>query len=414
MKEHVIEACKLLAGIYRDRTYADRVFDGGEASALSERLVFGVLERDVEISYILAQLVEKKPRKPVEILLKVGVYALLYIDNIPDYAIVSECVEAAKSTGKGGAAGFVNAVLKAVSARRYRMPAPSDPEYDEVHFSKPRWFVDRMKAEYGDARTRAILEEPESDFVHIRVNRRLSSDDAVKKLFDARAHEYAPSAVGGFLVRVTPLVKSLLAEGIVTYQSSSSVLAVDALAPGGKCEVLDLCSAPGGKAVYASELAPASSVTACDIHPHRIELVKKYAARMKADNVHPVLSDATVFEPRFEGRFDFVMADVPCSCFGTFRKHPDVFLQRGEDEIKKLAAVQRRIADNAVRYLKDGGVLVYSTCTLFAEENEKNAGYIASLGLTPEKLPVPFDNDGTLRLLPRGEWDGFFIARFRK
>ena len=83
MKEHVIEACKLLAGIYRDRTYADRVFDGGEASALSERLVFGVLERDVEISYILAQLVEKKPRKPVEILLKVGVYALLYIDNIP-------------------------------------------------------------------------------------------------------------------------------------------------------------------------------------------------------------------------------------------------------------------------------------------------------------------------------------------
>ena len=215
-------------------------------------------------------------------------------------------------------------------------------------------------------------------------------------------------------MRVTPLGKSLFAEGIVTYQSSSSVLAVDALAPGGKCEVLDLCSAPGGKAVYASELAPASLVTACDIHPHRIELVKKYAARMKADNVHPVLSDATVFEPRFEGRFDFVMADVPCSCFGTFRKHPDVFLQRGEDEIKKLAAVQRRIADNAVRYLKDGGVLVYSTCTLFAEENEKNAGYIASLGLTPEKLPVPFDNDGTLRLLPRGEWDGFFIARFRK
>ena len=123
----------------------------------------------------------------------------------------------------------------------------SDPEYDEVHFSKPRWFVDRMKAEYGDARTRAILEEPESDFVHIRVNRRLSSDDAVKKLFDARAHEYAPSAVGGFLVRVTPLVKSLFAEGIVTYQSSSSVLAVDALAPGGSARCWTFVPHPAAK-----------------------------------------------------------------------------------------------------------------------------------------------------------------------
>ena len=274
--------------------------------------------------------------------------------------------------------------------------------------------AERMTAEYGEARTRAVLEEPASDLVHIRVNSRSSSDEAVKKLFDAHAHEYYPSAVGGFLVRVTPLVRSLFSEGIVTYQSSSSVLAVDALAPGGRCEVLDLCSAPGGKAVYASELAPAATVTACDVHPHRVELIKKYAARMGADNVRPVLSDATVFEPRFEGRFDFVIADVPCTCFGTFKKHPDVFLQRGEEAVAKLAETQRRIIDNAVRYLKPGGVMVYSTCTLFKEENIGNAGYAEGLGLSLEKMPVPFDNDGTLQLLPRGEWDGFFIARFRK
>lgn len=414
MKEHIRAACELLDKIYTDRTYADRVFDGEDASALSTRLVFGVLERDTEISYILDSLVDKQPKRIVRILLKVGVYALLYIDNIPDYAIVNECVETAKAIGKGGAAGFVNAVLKKVSTRSYTLPAPSDPDYLSVHFSKPQWFVGRMTAEYGEARTRAVLEEPASDLVHIRVNSRSSSDEAVKKLFDAHAHEYYPSAVGGFLVRVTPLVRSLFSEGIVTYQSPSSVLAVDALAPGGRCEVLDLCSAPGGKAVYASELAPAATVTACDVHPHRVELIKKYAARMGADNVRPVLSDATVFEPRFEGRFDFVMADVPCTCFGTFKKHPDVFLQRGEEAIAKLAATQRRIIDNAVRYLKPGGVMVYSTCTLFKEENIGNAGYAEGLGLSLEKMPVPFDNDGTLQLLPRGEWDGFFIARFRK
>ena len=414
MKEHIRAACELLDKIYTDRTYADRVFDGEDASALSARLVFGVLERDTEISYILDSLVDKQPKRIVRILLKVGVYALLYIDNIPDYAIVNECVETAKALGKGGAAGFVNAVLKKVSTRSYTLPAPSDPDYLSVHFSKPEWFVGRMTAEYGEARTRAVLEEPASDLVHIRVNSRSSSDEAVKKLFDAHAHEYCPSAVGGFLVRVTPLVRSLFSEGIVTYQSPSSVLAVDALAPGGRCEVLDLCSAPGGKAVYAAELAPAATVTACDVHPHRVELIKKYAARMSADNVRPVLSDAAVFEPRFEGRFDFVMADVPCTCFGTFKKHPDVFLQRGEEAIAKLAETQRRIIDNAVRYLKPGGVMVYSTCTLFEEENIRNAEYAAGKGLSLEKMPVPFDNDGTLQLLPRGEWDGFFIARFRK
>ena len=123
MKEHILSALKLLSEIYRDRTYADRVFDGESASALSERLVFGVLERGTEIDYILSRLVGKRPKKQVETLLKIGVYALLYIDNIPDYAIVSECVEAARSIGKEGACGFINAVLKRVARREYVLPA---------------------------------------------------------------------------------------------------------------------------------------------------------------------------------------------------------------------------------------------------------------------------------------------------
>ena len=133
MKEHILAACKLLSEIYTDRTYADRVFDGENASALSVRLVFGVLERDTEISFILAQLAEKQPQKPVRILLKVGAYALLYLDNVPDYAIVSECVEAVRSMGKGGASGFVNAVLKRIAARRFSLPEPGAPDYLSVH-----------------------------------------------------------------------------------------------------------------------------------------------------------------------------------------------------------------------------------------------------------------------------------------
>ena len=135
---------------------------------------------------------------------------------------------------------------------------------------------------------------------------------------------------------------------------------------------------------------------------------------MHADNVKAVCADATVFDESLQNKFDFVMADVPCSCFGTYKKHPDVFLQRGEKVIPELASVQRKIISNAARYLKRGGVLVYSTCTLFSEENEDNARYAQSLGLVPDRMPINHPNDGTLRIMPHGEWDGFFIARFEK
>lgn len=414
MKEQISASCAILAKVFSEGTYADRAFDGEDPAALTSRIVFGVLERNIEIEYILSQLVEKPPKKFVYILLKVGVYALLYLDNIPDYAIVSECVEAAKAAGKGGAAGFVNAVLKRVARREYRLPSPTDADYVRVHYSVPEWFADRLVSDYGEKAAIGTLDAAGSDLVHLRVNRRLSSAEEVGRTLAAKGQSFAPSEVGGILTRVTPLVTNLFSRGIVTYQSPSSVLAVDALAPRKDAEILDLCSAPGGKAVYASELAPSGHVTACDLHPHRVGLIKKYASRMHADNVIATVADATVFDKRLEGKFDCVIADVPCSCFGTYKKHPDVFLQRGEEVIARLAAVQKKIIDNAVRYLKDGGVMIYSTCTLFSEENEENAEYILRKGLTPERMPIAYDNDGTYKILPHGEWDGFFIARFAK
>ena len=395
MKEHIAAAWKLLQEIYSSGTYLDRVFDGESPSALTARLVNGVLEQDVKISYILSRLIEKKPQRSVAVLLKIGVYALLNLDNVPDYAVVSECVEVMKDAGKGGASGFVNAVLKRVSRREYSLPSTTDKNYLSVNFSKPQWFLDKMISEYGRERTLSLLEEPEFDKVHLRVNGRISSYGAVKSVLNAHAQENVRSAVGGIITSLTPVVANLFNEGVVTYQSPSSVLAVDALSA-------NLVEIEGVE------------VVACDLHPHRVNLIKKYAARMKADNIRAVVADATEFDPQFEDAFDAVIADVPCSCFGTYRRHPDVFLQRGEEAIKILAATQKKILRNAVRYLKKGGTLIYSTCTLFKEENEDNADYAASLGLTPEVMPISYRNDGRYKILPRGEWDGFFIARFRK
>ena len=143
--------------------------------------------------------------------------------------------------------------------------------------------------------------------------------------------------------------------------------------------------------------------------------MRAYAERMKANNVTAVEKDATVFDESFAEAFDSVLVDAPCSCLGTFRRHPDVLLRRGADSVKEIAALQRDILSVVVRYLKKGGVLIYSTCTVIEEENEQNADFIErELGLKPEVLPIARKNDGRLSLPPRDEWDGFFIARFRK
>lgn len=415
MKHHFAAACRILDKVFTEKTYVDRAFDELDASDMTEKIVYGVLEENVKCEYILSQLLQKQPQKTVYILLKEGIYALLNLDNVPAYAIVSECVEAAKMLGKGGVAGFVNAVLKKVAAKQYSLPSPDEKNYISVNFSKPQWFVDRMVAQYGKESTLKVLEEPVSDFVHVRINTKITNKNKVCAALSARGEKYTESEVGGLIVRVSDTVKHLFAGGALTYQSPSSVQAVRALAPHNGSAILDLCSAPGGKAVYAAELCPDSVITACELHSHRVNLIEKYAKRMHVENVRPVRADATVFKKEWENKFDFVLADVPCSCFGTFRKHPDVFLQRGDEKIPELAATQRKILENAAKYLKKGGVLVYSTCTLFKEENDDNADYARDvLGLTPDSSVVFLGEDGRYRILPHGEWEGFFIARFAK
>ena len=192
------------------------------------------------------------------------------------------------------------------------------------------------------------------------------------------------------------------------------MLAVQALAPADGARILDLWAAPGGKAVYISEHCPSSEVVACELHPHRAELIRAYADRMHAGNVAVRVQDGTQRVPEFEGAFDHVLVDAPCSCLGTYRRHPDVLLRKSLSDITALSELQRKLLARAASYLKSGGALGYSTCTLTKEENEQNAEFIErELGLKPEVMPIPFDNDGRYTVLPHGIWDGFFVARFR-
>lgn len=424
MRKHIDSAYKILSKVYQDGTYSNMAFLGECVSDMSTRLVYGTLEENVKIDYILSQLIEKKPQKSVLTLLKIGTYALLNLSDVPKFAIVSECVEVAKSNGKSGASGFINAVLKKVADGKYSLPKESDENYLSVTYSKPQWFCDKLEKQYGKEVARIILSAKSTTLEHIRINSRMATESDVEFLLKKNKTDFKKSDVGGYIVKANDTVRHMFDKGLVTFQSPSSILAVKALGVTDGAQILDICSAPGGKAVYMSELCPHGKVVACDLYPHRIALIQKYKNRMHTPNVKAVQADACVLNEEWKDAFDFVLCDAPCSCLGTFKKHPDVFLNKDESCISELAATQRQILENAAKYLKVSGAMVYSTCTLFEEENEnvvhdfleKNVDFVLEHISGLEKIDGGkyLDNKGMIQILPHDEYDGFFIAKIRR
>lgn len=424
MRKHIDSAYKILSKVYQDGTYSNMAFLGERVSDMSTRLVYGTLEENVKIDYILSQLIEKKPQKSVLTLLKIGTYALLNLSDVPKFAIVSECVEVAKSNGKGGASGFINAVLKKVADGKYSLPKESDENYLSVTYSKPQWFYDKLEKQYGKEVARIILSAKSTTLEHIRINSRMATESDVEFLLKKNKTDFKKSDVGGYIVKANDAVRHMFDKGLVTFQSPSSILAVKALSVTDGAQILDICSAPGGKAVYMSELCPHGKVVACDLYPHRVALIQKYKNRMHTPNVKAVQADACVLNEEWKDTFDFVLCDAPCSCLGTFKKHPDVFLNKDESCISELATTQRQILENAAKYLKVGGAMVYSTCTLFEEENEnvvhdfleKNVDFVLEHVSGLEKIDGGkyLDNKGMIQILPHDEYDGFFIAKIRR
>jgi len=424
MRKHIDSAYKILSKVFQEGTYSNMAFLGERVSDMTTRLVYGTLEENVKIEYILNQLVEKKPQKSVLTLLKIGTYALLSLTDVPKFAIVSECVEVAKSNGKGGASGFVNAVLKKVADNKFTLPSESDDCYLSVTYSKPKWFCDKLVAQYGKEKAIEIISAKSDTLEHIRANSRMATPSDVEFLLKKNKVEFKKSDVGGYIVKAADCVKRMFDKGLVTFQSPSSMLAVQALNVTDGAQVLDICSAPGGKAVYMSEICPHGKITACDLYPHRVALIQKYKNRMHTPNVKAIQADACVLSDEWKDSFDFVLCDAPCSCLGTFKKHPDVFLNKDEKCVIELADMQRKIIENAAKYLKVGGKMVYSTCTLFKEENEdvvndflaKNDGFALEKidGLDRIDGGKYKDNNGTIQILPHEEYDGFFIARLQR
>ena len=352
----------VLSKVYSDGAYIKQALNGTQVeernrSAIT-KICYGVLDRDIELDYILQVFCTKKPKQAVKTLLKIGLYAIKYL-NTPPHAVTDTLVTLCKKMGKGGVSGFINAVLRNYLRKGVEIPNGDDVKSISIRYSCPEFLVKKLLKTYGVDSAKKILSYDEED-TYLR--------------FETDGEDYLKSIGANY--KTTPF-KNLYSvknfrldggfyEGIYTYQSIGSV-AICSVASGGK-KLLDCCSAPGGKAVLLSSIY--DSVTACDIHEHRVNLIKSYATRMNKDNITAIVKDASVFNAEFENNFDTVLADVPCSGTGVIKQNPDIKLNRTGESIKALTDLQFKILNNVSKYVKVGGELIYSTCSVLSEEND--------------------------------------------
>ena len=408
--------------------------------AFFTRLCEGVLERRIYLDYLLDHFSRKpmKSCKPlIRNLLRMGAYQILFMD-VRDAAACSEAVKLAKKRRFQSLSGFVNGVLRALVRSKEALPEP-DPDRDplaylQIMYSMPLWIVRLLVDSYGKEKAQKVLESflvPRP--VTVRTNLSKIRPEDLKVLMEKEG--LAPER-GHFFQEAFSLHRINYLEGYESFQkgyysvqdeSSMFPAALADIRPGDK--VLDLCAAPGGKALQAADrLRGSGIVIARDLTESKIEYIQDNLDRVGFQNVSLQVRDAGIFDPEMEEQADVVLADLPCSGLGVIGRKSDIRYNLKEDQVSELIALQRSILKNAWRYVKPGGQLIYSTCTLNPGENEENVRWI--LDNTPlvlcsfeEKLPdflksrrkEDKEEAGYMTLLPgRDPCDGFFVAKFMK
>ncbi len=396
----------------------------------------GTLERRIELDYIIDQFssVKVKKQKPViREILRMSVYQLRYMDSVPDSAVCNEAVKLTQKKGFRQLKGFVNGVLRNIARNLSEIKLPSEKEPVRclsVRYSMPEWMVEEWLSHYGREQTEKLLAAfYEKAPLTIRVNQNRIRPEDLKTRLEARGIrvQAAPYIFGALQIEGFDYLGGLpeFREGLFQVQDVSSMLAVEIAGVKAGDHCIDVCAAPGGKSLYLAEKAgETGSVDARDLTAYKADLIRENAERLGMTNVTVAVQDACIYEEASKEKADVLLADLPCSGLGVLSKKTDLKYRMSKEQQQELQELQRKILSTVEAYVKPGGTLVYSTCTINPGENEENVRWFLSHfpyeavsldDCLPRELRGETTKQGYLQLLPGVHaCDGFFIAKFRK
>ena len=377
MNTAFLKSFEVLTHVYADRAFSSLALNKTlnacrqQDKALITKIVYGVLDNDIKLNYLISRYVKKMPKGDTLTFLKIGTYCLMDL-SLPVYTVVNDVAELSKLSGDKRIVGFVNATLKSVSQHAKNFDDyPTDPVLRlSVEYSYPEWALRKLIKDYGLEVATKIVSSQLDNRTTVRFSSKTDAD-AVSEKYGVTAE--ATMFDDAFFVKGALPSDS----GEYTVQSLSSMaiarICANLLKDGDS--FIDCCAAPGGKSVYVKQLNPSVKVTSCDVHPHRVELINSYAKRMGVELETRCVDNS--LPPKqgtedFLHAFDVVLCDVPCSGFGVLNNRPDVKLFRENKDISELMRLQYSILQNCYSYVKPGGYLVYSTCTVFDNENGQN------------------------------------------
>ena len=401
---------------------------------LISEIVYGTITWRLTIDEIIKKYSKIKLKKlSIWILniLRMGIYQIIFLDKIPKSAAVNESVNLAKRYGHKGSANFVNAVLRKVDKNDYEdfLNIVNDEDRISKVFSMPKWIIEELLKEMNMENVEQICKcsnmKPK---INIRVNNLKTNKQKLKEELIKRNINFKDGKLEDFIVvekmkNIEDL--DLFKQGYFTIQDEMAGLISIVLEPQKGQNILDCCSAPGGKTTYIAELInDKGNIEAWDIHEHRVKLVQENAKRLGITCINAKVQDAIIYNEENKDKYDKILLDVPCLGLGVLKRKPDIKWTRNKEDIEEISKLQMQILDTCSKYLKKGGELVYSTCSILKSENEeiienfvqKNYDFeIVNLNDKFKKFNQDkYKSSSYIKLFQDSENDGFFIAKLRK